>query len=114
MRLSQCLKAGCVAALVLAGFLVAVAHAQTLSPAAQRGRVFVQVNCAKCHAIGRIGDSPLSVAPAFRTLHKRYPVESLQEALAEGIATGHPSMPEFVLAPDQVDAVIAYLKSLER
>ena len=114
MLLSQYLKAGCIAVLVLVGFLVAVSRAEPLSPAAQRGRVFVQVNCARCHAIGRVGDSPLSIAPAFRTLHKRYPVESLQEALAEGIVTGHPSMPEFSLPPDQVDAVIAYLKSLER
>jgi cytochrome c len=114
MPLFQYLKVGCIATLVLVGFLVAVGRAETLSPAAQRGRVFVQVNCAKCHAVGRIGDSPLSIAPAFRTLHKRYPVESLQESLAEGIVTGHPSMPEFALPPDQVDAVIAYLKSLER
>ena len=114
MQLSRNLKASGVAALVLVGFLGGVARAEPLSPAAQRGRVFVQVNCAKCHAVGHIGDSPLSIAPAFRTLHKRYPVESLQESLAEGIVTGHPSMPEFALPPDQVDAVIAYLKSLER
>jgi mono/diheme cytochrome c family protein len=114
MPLSQIFKAGCVAALVLVGFLVAVSRAETLTPAAQRGRVFVQTNCANCHAVGRTGESPLSIAPAFRTLHTRYPVESLQEALAEGIVTGHPSMPEFSLAPDQVTAVIAYLKSLEQ
>jgi cytochrome c len=114
MQFSHYLKAAFVAALVLVGFLVAVSRAETLSPAAQRGRVFVQANCAKCHAVGRTGDSPLSIAPAFRTLHERYPVESLQEALAEGIVTGHPSMPEFSLPPDQVEAVIAYLKSLER
>lgn len=114
MPLSQYLKVVCVAALVLMGFLVAVSRAETLSPAAQRGRVFVQTNCANCHAVGRTGDSPLSIAPPFRTLHTRYPVESLQEALAEGIVTGHPSMPEFSLAPDQVMAVIAYLKSLEQ
>jgi mono/diheme cytochrome c family protein len=47
-------------------------------------------------------------------LHTRYPVESLQEALAEGIMTGHPTMPEFRLDPDQVSAVISYLKTLER
>jgi len=74
----------------------------------------VQVNCARCHAVGLVGESPLPIAPAFRTLHKRYPIDSLQEALAEGIVTGHPSMPEFALDPDQVNAVIAYLKSLER
>ncbi|MBX9846574.1 MAG: cytochrome c [Xanthobacteraceae bacterium] len=114
MRLFRSLKAGCVAALMLAGFPLADGRTETLSPSAQRGRVFVQANCARCHAIGRTGDSPLPIAPAFRTLHQRYPVVSLQEALAEGIVTGHPSMPEFSLAPDQVDAVIAYLKSLER
>jgi mono/diheme cytochrome c family protein len=111
MRLSQFLKLGCVAMWV--GFFVAVSRSEGLSPAAQRGRVFVQANCAKCHAIGRVGDSPLPVAPPFRTLHERYPVETLQEALAEGIVTGHPSMPEFRLEPDQVMGVIAYLKSLE-
>jgi mono/diheme cytochrome c family protein len=41
-------------------------------------------------------------------------VESLQEALAEGIVTGHPSMPQFQLDPGQVQDVIAYLKTLER
>ena len=114
MPLSRFLETGCAAALMLACLAVGAVRAETLSPAAQRGRVFVQVNCAKCHAIGRIGESPLPIAPPLRTLHKRYPVESLQEALAEGIVTGHPSMPEFALAPDQVGAVIAYLKSLER
>jgi hypothetical protein len=34
-------------------------------------------------------------------------------ARAEGIVTGHPSMPEFQLDPGQVNDVITYLKSLE-
>lgn len=100
--------------MVLVGLLGAIGQAQTLSPAAQRGRVFVQAHCSQCHAIGRVGASPLQAAPPFRNLHERYPVETLQEALAEGIVTGHPSMPEFRLDPDQVAGVIAYLKSLER
>jgi mono/diheme cytochrome c family protein len=87
--------------------------ASALSPAAQRGFVFVQTNCSGCHAVGPFGDSPLPVAPAFRTLDQRYPLDSLAEALAEGIVTGHPSMPEFELDPGQVNDVISYLKSLE-
>lgn len=86
---------------------------EALSPAAQRGLVFVRAHCARCHSVDRVGASPLKIAPPFRTLHERYPVESLQEALAEGIVTGHPSMPEFQLDPGQVGDVIAYLKSLE-
>jgi mono/diheme cytochrome c family protein len=80
----------------------------------QRGQTFVGANCATCHAVGRIGASPLAVAPAFRDLHTKYPVEDLGEALAEGITTGHPTMPEFQLEPDQITDVLAYLKSLER
>ena len=87
---------------------------EALSPAAQRGLVFVRVHCAQCHAIYKVGASPLKIAPPFRTLHERYPIESLQESLAEGIITGHPTMPEFRLDPGQVADVIAYLKSLER
>jgi mono/diheme cytochrome c family protein len=78
------------------------------------GQRLAEANCSRCHAVGRIGDSPLPIAPPFRTLHTRYPVESLAEALAEGIMTGHPSMPEFRLDPDQIENLIAYLKTLER
>ncbi len=79
----------------------------------QRGRVFVQTHCAGCHAIGRTGVSPLTAAPPFRDLHKRYPVENLAEAFAEGIVTGHPSMPEFRLDATQINDLLAYLESLE-
>jgi len=74
----------------------------------------VRAHCARCHSVDRVSNSPLAIAPPFRTLHERYPVESLQESLAEGIVTGHPTMPEFRLDPGQVADVIAYLKSLER
>ena len=66
---------------------------EVLSPAAQRGLVIVRTNCSRCHAVAKVGDSPLPIAPPFRTLHERYPVDDLQEPLAEGIVTGHPTMP---------------------
>jgi len=87
---------------------------EVLSPAAQRGLVLLRANCSRCHAISKVGESPLPIAPPFRTLHERYPVEDLQEPLAEGIVTGHPTMPEFRFDPGQVGDIIAYLKSLER
>jgi mono/diheme cytochrome c family protein len=77
------------------------------------GRTFLAENCASCHAIGREGTSPLEAAPPFRVLHERYPVEFLEEALAEGIVTGHPDMPQFQLEPDMIAAVIGYLQTLE-
>ena len=46
--------------------------------------MIVRTNCARCHAIDKVSESPLKVAPPFRTLHLRYPIESLEEPLAEG------------------------------
>ena len=80
----------------------------------QRGREIAEANCAGCHAIGGTGDSPLAMAPPFRTLHQRYPVESLAEALSEGIVTGHAEMPQFVFESPQIEDFIYYLKSLEK
>jgi mono/diheme cytochrome c family protein len=79
-----------------------------------QGRRLAQVNCARCHSINKAGPSPLSIAPPFRTLHERYPVEDLEEPLAEGIMTGHPSMPEFRFDPDQIADFIGFLKTLEK
>ena len=97
----------------LALMLVTLKPAVAASPQEQRGRIFAMNNCARCHSIDRVSPSPLKIAPPFRTLHKRYPVESLGEALAEGIQTGHPTMPEFKLDPGQIGDLLAYLKTLE-
>jgi cytochrome c len=100
--------------------MMAVAFAVTaVLPAAaeddlRRGAELLQKDCAKCHAIGRTGESPFKGAPAFRTLAQRYPIESLEEALGEGIMSGHPAMPEFEFDADDVGAIIAYLKSIQQ
>ncbi|WP_338634176.1 cytochrome c [Afipia carboxidovorans] len=106
------LKQMCLGA-ILAGGMIGSGWAME-DPAVQRGRTFARVHCAQCHSIDRVTESPLKIAPAFRTLHTRYPVETLAEALAEGISTGHPTMPEFRLDPDQVGDFIAFLQSLEK
>ena len=77
------------------------------------GKALVEANCARCHAIGATDTSSHPDAPAFRTLSQRYPIDELAEALAEGISTGHPDMPEFVASPDQIDAILAYIGSLQ-
>lgn len=98
--------------LTLASMCAAAALAQ--EPGAQRGRIFAQNNCSSCHSIDRISASPLAIAPPFRDLHKRYPIEDLAEAFAEGITTGHPTMPEFRLDPGQIGDLLSFMKSLER
>jgi cytochrome c len=78
-----------------------------------RGLAFVTENCSRCHAVGPEGRSPIADAPPFRAIHELYPVEFLEEALAEGIVTGHPDMPQFALDADRIADVIAYLRSLD-
>ena len=97
----------------LALTLITLTPVIAASPQEQRGKTFALNNCAKCHSIDKASPSPLKIAPPFRTLHKRYPIETLAESLAEGISTGHPTMPMFQLEPDQVGDLLAYLKSLE-
>lgn len=97
----------------LALTLLWLAPAAAASPDQQRGKTFALNNCARCHSIDKVTPSPLKIAPPFRTLHNRYPIETIAEALAEGIQTGHPTMPEFQLDPDQIHDLLAYLKTLE-
>lgn len=87
--------------------------AQAFSPAAQRGLTLVRANCATCHAVDKLSESPLKIAPPFRMLHTKYPVENLRRPLGEGMKTNHPTMPVFRFDPGQVADVIAYLKTLE-
>ena len=102
-----------IGAIVATIFVGIHAGAAQTTLAVQRGETIVQMYCTQCHAVGKTGSSPLSDAPPFRDLHRRYPVEHLEEAFAEGITTGHPEMPRFQFEPDQIDDLIAYLKSLE-
>ncbi|MCL2714858.1 MAG: cytochrome c [Alphaproteobacteria bacterium] len=81
--------------------------------AVQRGQALAEANCGRCHAIDRTSDSPIREAPPFRNLHQRYAVETLGEALAEGIYTGHAEMPAFELTPDQIHDFLVFLKTLE-
>jgi len=96
------------------GFLVAAScSAPSLAANAEQGKRLALTLCARCHAIDKVSPSPLKIAPPFRTLHERYPVGMLEEALAEGIVTGHPTMPQFRFDGDQVGDFIAFLKTLE-
>ena len=101
------------------GLLAVLAILSATLPAAAQGeadilsgKAIIEANCAGCHAIEAADTSPHPDAPAFRTLHEKYPLESLEEAFAEGIYTGHPDMPEFEATPRQITDIIAYISSL--
>lgn len=100
----------------IAALALSLALAAPLAAAEQErseaGRALAERHCSECHAVGPTGESPHKDAPAFRTFAKKWPLENLEEALAEGIVTGHPDMPAFVFEPDEIDALIEHLHTL--
>ena len=109
-------------AAVLLGLAVA-GEGRAQSADAAYGRRLAQRYCSNCHAIDG-GRRPNPDAPPFRTLNKRYRAGGLDALLTEGMlaptnppeegaARIHPRMPQAVLGDDEIDALKAYLHSLE-
>lgn len=78
------------------------------------GQALAEAKCAKCHAIKAEGKSPFAQAPPLRTFAKKWPLESLEEAFAEGIMVGHPAMPEFEFEPEQIENLLSYIDSISQ
>jgi cytochrome c len=104
----------CVATIGALLFSLSSGFAQDRARDERRGESLLSKKCAMCHAIGRSGRSPHREAPPFRVLSQRYPIESLSEALGEGLFTGHPDMPEFVFSPRDVGSILMYLQSIQQ
>jgi cytochrome c len=97
---------------IAAGGAVAKTGA-ALTAQERRGEVLLARLCARCHAISRTDSSPIPDAPEFRTLSRRYKIEALEEALAEGLISGHPEMPEFHFSGEEVGEIVAYLNAIQ-
>lgn len=100
---------------VLAGFLLALATTPAFAgDLVADGKALVELNCARCHATGTEGESPHIQAPAFRRFGQRFPLDALEEAFSTGhITSAHPDMPDFVASPDQVEAILTYLDTIQ-
>lgn len=81
----------------------------------EAGRVLAAQNCARCHAIRGAGPGPVAEAPLFSRFARDWPIGQMAESLAEGIVAGHGpvKMPEFTFTPEQIDALLAYLVSVQ-
>ena len=71
-----------------------------------------EAQCGGCHEVGASGESRIPQAPAFRRLAAQHPGEQLQVVIAEGIATGHPSMPRWIFTDKEVGQLLAYVRSI--
>jgi len=105
------------AMLLMAGGLPVLASGAS-APADEQvaqGAALAERLCARCHAIKGPGPSPVAQAPVFSKIGRQLDIDSLAEALAEGILTGHGpvEMPEFVFSPPEIDSLLAYLHSVQ-
>lgn len=91
---------------------VGVSVGAELDALAADGRSIAEAQCAGCHAVGEYGDSPNPQAPVLRSVLSGYSAGVLEQELIEGIRVSHP-MPEFQFNPQSVDALIAYLQSIQ-
>lgn len=78
------------------------------------GRAIAQAQCASCHAIGLRDHGPRADAPPLREISQRYQFPVLEEELINGIHVGHQSMPTFQFSPSGTDALLAYLRHIQR
>jgi cytochrome c len=101
---------------ILCALVVFVPRETFATEQIERGRAIAKANCSRCHAVGAVGKSPNPASPPFRTLAKKYPLDNLEEALAEGIVVGHGGldMPRFEFSPAQIEALLAYIASIQR
>jgi cytochrome c len=88
------------------------AAAQAQDPA-RHGRALLKEYCARCHAIGKTGNTRHVGALPFRTLGRSFDLDQFPRLLERGISSGHPDMPEFKFSDDDARAVRAYLRSIQ-
>jgi mono/diheme cytochrome c family protein len=88
--------------------------AHALDKEQQQARALLKEFCARCHAIGRTGQSPHPYAPPFRELgeNKLYD-EGFSQRLQDGLSTIHPDMPTFRFSQRDAGAVIEYLRAIQ-
>ena len=78
---------------------------------AGQGLAYAQKNCVECHnVLNSTAPSPNGDAPPFRTVANT-PGMTIT-ALTVWSRTSHPSMPNLVIAPPEMDNLIAYILSL--
>lgn len=98
-------------ALLLVGIWSTAGYA--LDREQRHGKALLETMCARCHAVGETGKSPLAEAPPFRFFgDKLYDTDFVQR-LQDGLITIHPGMPTFRFERDDAEAAVNYLKAIQ-
>jgi mono/diheme cytochrome c family protein len=76
------------------------------------GRHLAETVCSACHQISATSPNPgpSSGAPSFVDISRMPSMSEL--AIKVFLRTSHPTMPNFILSPEEIDSVTAYILSL--
>lgn len=100
---------------LVAGLVAAMPfEAQALTKLQQRGQALAQRMCSSCHAIGASGDSPHIGAPRFREIGDRLDLSTFARVLRAGLESAHQDMPRFRFTREDADAMVAYLRAIQK
>jgi mono/diheme cytochrome c family protein len=78
-----------------------------------RGLAYAQETCAPCHAVG--GSQRLSPNPKAHSFDAIANTPGMTAtALNAWLHTSHPTMPNFILDPNRIDDLSAYIATLKR
>jgi len=99
-------------ALIVSSALSLPAGAQSVDPSV--GRHLAETTCSACHQIGSAASpqSPKPVAPSFLDISRMPSTNEL--AIKVFLRSSHPTMPNIILSPEEIDSVAAYIVGLAR
>lgn len=80
----------------------------------RQGKALLDTHCARCHAVGTTGRSPLGEAPPFRTFGDKLYDTDFEQRLQDGLTTIHPGMPTFRFNREDAEAAVNYLKTIQQ
>ncbi len=98
------------AALTAALGLASPTRAQSFDPSI--GRHLAETTCAACHPINADPAKPKAAAPSFVDIARMPSTTEL--SIKVFLRTPHPTMPNFILSPEEIDSVAAYIVGLAK
>lgn len=95
----------------IAGIVLSLASSlhPALAETASEGKVLLEKNCGRCHAVVAGEASPLKTAPNLWDTLGTYPGERLEVELGEGIGSHHPTMPQIQFSDEDITSIYYYL-----
>lgn len=96
---------------VVAAFLVVVVREGAKADTA-RGQVLSQQWCSQCHGVRRPNQTSANQkAPTFSAIALE--PSATEYSLRTFLRTPHPTMPNFIIKPDDLDDIVEYIISLK-